>query len=661
MAAKQKKLSKKYHSRPEDYPNHKFFEIERLGQALLDQGIPADQVQQALFKYVEEEKEKCIADPVYFANNYGFIIGHGSSGLIPMDTAAYQNEILNSVRNNKYTICVKSRQLGVSTIMVFYVLWYSIFSNGKRTLIVAHNREAAEEFITKLKTAYEFLPEWMKPSCTLYSKNTVEFSETKCKIKAITSNPHAARSFSATLFVLDEAAFIEKADEVVKGLLPTIAAADAKLIALSSPNGNSDNNWFYKTFTLAKAGVNGWEWKEFPWTVSPIFTKNPKFKEDQIRTDNGNTDKFAQEYECRFDVNLASLFSQKALQAFIPSDKILNRVYGGLTYEDTFWIWKVAEQGKRYVMGIDCSANKPSSRDSSAFIVLDEDTQEQVAEYVGKLPTEVFADIVLKSARHYNNALMIPEENSYSDMLVYLLENKGYNNFWYADGKSKPGFNTNRYSRVTLIEKLVLFYNNCFGMSKLRSPRLKIQLENFSAKTLYDDGTKKYEANKGNDDLALALALALIPLTPKDISHRPVENIGIAVDSKNITDSSEYPEEYLEYYSKEMGISKSSLAHRLKLYHDIKQGKYDGSGLEEVDLKHPVEEYEKQLSVSDFLGTDNINIASDESINLITISRAVIPTDDGYIIDDIFDEKFSSILRGHQNYLYGQIGSHWKF
>ena len=662
MAKTAKKLAKKYISRPEDWPEHKYFDLEKMAQSMNSQGIDIPTIHATMQQYIEDERDKCMASPIYFANAFGFIIGHGSAGVMPMTCAPYQETLLTTVRSNKYSICVKSRQLGVSTIMVFYALWFSIFSTGKRTLIVAHNREAAQEFITKVKTAYEFLPEWMKPACVLYSKDTIEF-DTKSKIKAITSNPHAARSFSATLFVLDEAGFIDGAHEVVKGLLPTIAAGDGKLIALSSPNGNSDENWFYNTCVQAKNKTNGWAYHEFPWTVSPVFCKNPTFREDQIRIDNGNVDKFTQEYECNFDVNLASLFNKEALKAFIPSDKILNKEFGGVTYDDTFHIWNIAEEGKNYIIGVDCSANKSSSRDYSAFQVLDRDTQEQVAEYMGRLDTEILADILIKAANHYNKAEIVFEENSYSEMLVYLVENRGYTNFWYADDKSRPGFNTNRHNRVLLIEKLVLFYNNKIGMSRLKSRRLKVQMENFSQKTLLQDGTRKIEAVKGNDDLALALALALIPLTPKYQLHRAGSEIGIAVDGKDFTNGDDYPDEYLEYYSELMGISVSSLAHRLKLYHDIKQGKYDGSGVEEVELKHPVEEFEKARNVADFLGTEPGKIISDTEISMITISRAVVPTRDSYVIDDIFEESFQQVQRAHRNFISGVSRStgQWMF
>ena len=367
-------------------------------------------------------------------------------------------------------------------------------------------------------------------------------------------------------------------------------------------------------------------------------------------------------HNCSFDVNLASLFSKDALKAFVPSSDILNKHYGGMTYEDTYWIWKIAEDGKQYTIGVDCSANKSSSRDYSAFQVLDRENQEQHAEYMGRLDTEILADILVKTAKHYNNAEIIFEENSYSEMLVYLVEQKGYTNFWYADGKPRPGFNTNRHNRILLIEKLVLFYNNPYGMAQLRSPRLRLQMESFSQKTLLVDGTRKIEAVKGNDDLCMSLALALIPLTPKYENFRPTSAVGMVFDCKNYSDGADYPDDYIEYYSAKMGVSKSSLAHRLKLYHDIKQGKYDGSGIEDVELKHPVEEFEKLKSISDFLGTEPGKIMSDSDVSLITISRAIIPTRDSYIIDDLFDDNFISLQRAHKNFWMGQSSSgQWRF
>ncbi len=643
--------AKKIINKPQDL-THKYYEPERLVAQWQKEGKSSDEIRQGLIDYVTSERQKCFDDPIYFANNYGFIIGHGATGIIPFQSAKYQEDILKGVRHDKYSIAVKSRQLGVSTVVMFYCLWFSIFSQGKKTLVVAHKREGAEEFIAKLKTAYEFLPEWLKPACTLYSKSTVEF-DTKSSIKAMTSNPHAARSFSATLFVLDEAAFIADCHEVVKAILPTVAAADGKLIAISSPNGNSDLNWFYKTYSYAAAKMNTWTDYNLPWRVSPVFTQDPHFRENQIRIDNGNVDKFEQEYECNFNVNLASLFSQDVLKAFKPSSDILNKQLGGITYEDTLYIWKLAQTGRKYKIGVDCSSNKASAKDYTAFEVIDEETQEQMAEYCGKLPTELLVEILIKTAKHYNSAELVIEENSYSQLVIYLLEQKNYKNLWYADNKTTPGFNTNRNSRVLLIEKLILFYNNLHGISLLKSGRLKVQMENFSAGQLYADGSKKFEASKGNDDCVMALALAVVTLTPKEYFHRPemAGDTGLMMSTENMTLSGEYTEEYLDHFSILMGISKASLASRLKLYHDVKSGIYDGSGLEDISFIHPVEEWERAQAAADFLGMKNTQILSD--LEFSNSKTATLPFGEQYALDDIFSEDLPAIYQAHRNFLTG--------
>lgn len=649
MKLGKKTHSKKYVNRPE-YLDHAYYEPERLLRQWQKEGVPEDELKTRLIQYIEDERKKCIDDITYFAQTYGFITGPGGAGIIPFKLEDYQRTLLASFQSEKYIIVNKARQLGVSTSLVFYALWFSIFSTGKRCLVVAHRKESAEEFVTKLKTAYEFLPEWLKPSCTLYSKNTVEF-DTKSVVKAMTSNPNAARSFSATVFLIDEAGFIKDADEVVKAITPTVAASGGSLIAISTPNGNSDSNWFYRTFSTAKAGENNWKHFEFPWTVSSIFSRNKNFRYDQIRLDNGNVDKFRQEYECCFDVNLHGLFSRETLDSFKPNQQILNKNFGGVTYEDTFYIWETADPAKRYMIGVDCASNKPTAKDFTTFQVIDEETQEQVAEYMGKLPTEVFVDILMKAGRHYNNASLVIEANSYSEMVFYLLENRGYQNIWYDPMKATPGFQTNRATRSLLIEKLLLFYNRPASAAKLKSSRLKLQMENFAANSVYADGSRKFEAAKGNDDLVIALALAVVTLIPKEHIHRPITQFGIAVDTKLMDSNGEYSDEYLEYHCQRMGISKEMLANRLKMYHNIKSGVYDGSGLEDITLQHPVEEFERQLSENEFVGSMS-NIISD---NYRTIeSMSLIPKDRKFSLDDIFSEEFQTVAEMHRNFLWNR-------
>jgi hypothetical protein len=242
-----------------------------------------------------------------------------------------------------------------------------------------------------------------------------------------------------------------------------------------------------------------------------------------------------------------------------------------------------------------------------------------------------------------------------------LLEQKSYKNLWYADNKSTPGFNTNRTSRVLLLEKLILFYNNLSGISKLKSARLKIQMENFSANHAYQDGTKKFEANKGNDDAILALALAVVTLTPKEYVHRPEVSgeASLMMSAEAMTASGDYSDEYLTHFSTLMGISKASLSSRLKLFHDIKSGVYEGSGLEEMSFVHPVEEWERAQAAADFLGMKNTQILSD--LEFTNQKTATLPFGEQYCIDDLFSPELNDIYAAHRNFLTGNRNTNKTF
>lgn len=643
-----KVLARKFNNSPPKIAGLKWYEPQRLLEECRAKGLPEEETRKIILDFCRSEVQKCMDDLIYFADNYVLIAGHGASGIIQFKCEKYQKELLIGLRNDKYTVVNKARQLGVSTALMIFSLWFSIFSPGKRTLVVAHTKQSADEFVGKLKLAYEMLPDWVKPACIVYSKSTVEF-ETKSVIRAITSNANAARSFSATLFIMDEAAFIKDCGEVVKAIMPTITAADGKLVALSTPNGNSDENWFYTTCTGAKAGTNGWRLCEFPWTVSSLFTKNKNFKQDQIRLDNGREDKFKQEYELCFDVNLSSIFTDGVLREFNTTARILNKVSGGLTYEDTLHIWKMSEARKSYIIGVDCASNKATARDKSAFQVIDAETQEQVCEYEGKLPTEVFVDILVRTAKHYNNALLVVEENAYSTTPFYLLQTTyNYSNLWYSPGKSEPGFNTNRGTRMLLLDKLLIFYNNYRGVKLLHSSRLKSQIENFSAHSIYQDGSRKYEATGGHsDDVLIALCLALIPLDPPSREQNP-HSSSVIIDTKDMN-ATELSEDYLEYYSELMGISATALEQKIKIYYAIKNGDYDGTGLEDLDVKHPVEEWQRQESARVFLGN---SVATDD-MDAFKVSLNSNSTPHHLNLTDIFSDEYRAAQQAHARFLYG--------
>ena len=130
---------------------------------------------------------KCGKDPNYFFKNY-LKIQHPVKGLIPFDTFPFQDDCVDQFNDNRFNIVLKSRQLGMSTLVAGYSVWMAIFQREKNILIIATKLAVAQNFITKVKTMIRSLPKWlMLPDIIANNKQQIQFSHGS-SIKAIPIN-----------------------------------------------------------------------------------------------------------------------------------------------------------------------------------------------------------------------------------------------------------------------------------------------------------------------------------------------------------------------------------------------------------------------------------------------------------------------------------------
>ena len=99
-------------------------------------------------------------DPVYFFNSY-LKIQHPVRGLIGFDTYPFQDDCVDTFLENRFSIILKSRQLGMSTLVAAYAVWMALFQKDKNILIIATKLSVAQNFITKVKTMIRSLPKWI--------------------------------------------------------------------------------------------------------------------------------------------------------------------------------------------------------------------------------------------------------------------------------------------------------------------------------------------------------------------------------------------------------------------------------------------------------------------------------------------------------------------
>jgi phage terminase large subunit GpA-like protein len=110
---------------------------------------------------IREEYIKCAQSPAYFMKKYCYI-QHPKRGRIQFNLYPFQEKVLTLFQENPYSLVLKSRQLGISTLAAGYSLWMLIFHQDKNILCIATKQETAKNMVTKVRFMYESLPSWLK-------------------------------------------------------------------------------------------------------------------------------------------------------------------------------------------------------------------------------------------------------------------------------------------------------------------------------------------------------------------------------------------------------------------------------------------------------------------------------------------------------------------
>ena len=448
---------------------------------------------------VTAEILKCGKNPIYFMNKY-CKIQHPLKGLVSFETYDFQDDCIRMFLQHRFNIVLKARQLGLSTVSAGFVTWYAIFKKDKNVLIIATKLNTAINFIKKVKTILDNLPQWLLLTKFEFTKQSIRFTNGST-ITAVPTSPDAGRSEALSLLVVDEAAFIRDFDDIWTSLYPTISTGGNAII-LSTPHGVGGQ--YYRLWTEAEAGTNDFNTIKLKWDVHPEHDQKWFEKE----TKNLPVRKVAQEFLCDF-ISSGDTFLQptefERLRAVIRAPIEKTGPQNGI------WSWKKPELDKKYVISADVS--RGDSLDFSAFHVIDYETCEVCVEFMGKIAPDRLADVLSDYGKLYNNALICPEQNTFGYFTCVKLRDAGYPRLYYPnhpagdlfeyrsnDPDEIPGFSTQAKSRNQILTNLEASIRN--GRLKIYSQRFYDQMQAFIW-----NGSKAQASKDAHDDLVLSLSI----------------------------------------------------------------------------------------------------------------------------------------------------------
>lgn len=319
------------------------------------------------------ELRKCAQDPLYFMRTYMKVL-HPVRGAIPFDLYPYQERAVKGFLENRKTIVKCGRQMGKTTIIAAYILWFACFNFEKYVLVASKDNDAAMDVMDRVRFGYEELPHWLKPGCQYFNKHEIVF-DNNSSIKSSATTENTGRGRSVSLLMLDELAFVKPEIQVGMwaSLAPTLSTGGSCIVS-STPNGDQDlfaNLWrSANTYAGEQPGDNGFFPISVKWDEDSEYTgRDESYKEEKIAE--LGEEKWLQEYECAFLSSDPLLINSMVLQSLKPRKPI---------YEDRgFKFWKPIEAGKTYLVG--CDVSEGILKDFSTIEVFELETLHQVAEF----------------------------------------------------------------------------------------------------------------------------------------------------------------------------------------------------------------------------------------------------------------------------------------
>lgn len=452
----------------------------------------------------DTERQRCAADPAYFIDTYCRVYDAEAGDWIPFHLWDAQREALRTVHDNQLAVILKSRQIGMTWLLLGYALWQMLFEPIATVLIFSKRDDEAVYLLgdERLRGMYKRLPQWMQA-------NSVTVDD---KHQWALSNGSVARAFptsggdgyTATLAIVDEADLVPDLPRLLGSAKPTIDAG-GKMALISRVDKSTPNSRFKQIYRAAKQNLNGWAAVFLPWHVHPGRDQAwyDRQMQDVLHT-TGALDDLHEQYPATDVEALAPRTLDKRIapqwllacydeRKPLPSDNLPSNAPSIPQLE----VYGLPQPGRKYCIGADPAEGNPTSDDSAAT-VLDVETGEEVAVIAGKIEPSVFASHINEVGRFYNKASVLVERNNHGHTVILWLRDHGSLFLIYGWDK-KPGWLSNSKGKALLYDGIA---DSCRDQSvTIHSFATQTQLASIEGATL--------RAPEGeHDDRADSFALA---------------------------------------------------------------------------------------------------------------------------------------------------------
>jgi len=408
-------------------------------------------------------------------------------------TFDYQQNWLKD--ESKYKLCVKARQIGMTTTISIEDLLDAIFNDEFVIINVSPSQRQSDRLMWYVNKAFHRIQKILGESIPLltHKRDGMVFRHGS-ELWSLPNNPSTVMGYDADRVVIDEAGIFPTTEgrQIYEATMGSLAAKDGGMSLSGMPYGRG--KFFFDQFEAAKKKENDFSLHEINWTERA--KQDPKYK-GAVEQQRQYLSKiqFAQTYECDFiDENIV-LFPFDLLHSCVDSE--IRLISGEIPYKSDLPIFFGIDFAKKQDKTSIVAVTKNGDRYKVVMIKNIKDNYHKQLELIVKLNENLTPQ-----------KIYIDETGPGVPMLDFLTQKIG--------------------SKVTPIsfsapikERLMIDMKNMFVDGRIKLPEQMDLIDELHSieKSVTDHGTTRYLAPRdegGHADMAFALSMAVNQLEKTD-------------------------------------------------------------------------------------------------------------------------------------------------
>lgn len=491
-------------------------------------------------------------NPKEFIETFIKIIHYKTNSEVDFILNRAQKKVIKEYSDSNWLAVPKARQLGITTLTNALALHHSLFVNNAFVACMAVKNSNAEENLGRIRTMFSSMPKWVQSLLLHWNDKEYFSNKSQWTFKSLVHNTtstvevasaaseDSTRGKRITFCHWTETAFSDVADKVFTSMSPSLRRRpDSKVIIEST--GNGATGFYYDVCTGKK---KGFKVVFLPWYEDDDYRSDDLLNEQERilvkdyidgEIDHLDEKQLAWYYHTALEMGVNSCqqeYPNNVEQVFLSTNKsffvpnCINKIEHKkpiyyLNYTDGFLskshagpcqVWEAPKNASEYLIAVDASEGiiDPSS------ITVISPSGEEVAHWHSKYTIDALGDLLVKLARHYNNAWIAVESNGIGNTLIHILKNTHFYQFLHQY-EGKVGVRTSQITKPLMLSELQTSILE--GKMVFHNTLLPEEMKTFQADTL-----KAMKGDGIHDDVVISSAIAALMFNVRPPKYKRINN-----------------------------------------------------------------------------------------------------------------------------------------